>query len=245
MQCLLDSLLPTLRPRDVVVVVLDPATPVEEANRFRSANARSRNLRVVEATGPFSFSARVDEGVTRSRSPVVVLLNDDTAVITPDWLDRMATAAVAKGVGAVGATLLYEDGTIQHAGLTTMNILPTHAYYGWKPDDPVDGGILQADRPVWAVTGACLAVSRRNWNRVGGFSRSFDINYNDVDFCLKLSDAGLTNLVLGTVHLYHFETRSRPREVTVKEMDGLQARWYHRLGADPLALDTSALIDRR
>jgi GT2 family glycosyltransferase len=242
---LLDSLLPTIGRCDSVVVVLDPSSPAPLAERIVRTRSRGWRVRFVRAVGPFSFSDRVNLGVSRSWGRVVILLNDDMEVISRDWVDRLARAATAPGVGAVGATLLYEGGTIQHAGVTTCNLLPSHAYSGWDADDAVDDGVLQKDRPAWAVTGACMAVSRRHWDLVGGFSEEFPVNYNDVDFCLKLAEAGLVNVMLGDVRLRHFESRSRGANLSIEEMDAVQDRWYHRLGADPLALETQALADRR
>jgi GT2 family glycosyltransferase len=242
---MLATVLPTLGPGDEVVVVLDAVAPAEAADSFRHAVADDERVRVVEADGPFSFPDRVNRGVAASRGAVVVLLNDDTEVLATDWLDRMVTTASVGGVGAVGATLLYEDGTLQHAGVTTTERLPTHAWYGWDPDDPVDGGVLVDDRPAWAVTAACLAVSREHWDHVGGFSERFPVNYNDIDFCLKLAEEGLVNVVLGSVRLRHFETRTRPRELASAEVVAMHRRWWHRLGPDPLTAGTSALVDRR
>jgi GT2 family glycosyltransferase len=212
---------------------------------LREVIRRDVQMQIVEATGEFSFSDRVNLGVANSDRPVVVLLNDDMEVLSPNWLDRLSSAAATPGVGAAGATLLYADGTIQHGGLTTTENLPTHAYYGWAPEDPVDGGRLVKDRVAWALTGACMAVSRPHWDLVGGFSELFPVNYNDVDFCLKLTQEGLVNVILGAVHLHHFETRTRPRLLGAPEVAAIQDRWLHRLGHDPLLVGTSALVDRR
>ncbi len=148
-------------------------------------------------------------------------------------------------IGAVGATLLYEDGSLQHAGLTTIDGLPTHAWSGWDPSDPVDDGILMTDRLAWGVTGAALAVRRSVWDRLGGFSESFPINYNDVDFCAKATHLGLDNVVLASAQLRHFETRTRPLELHASEVEAIRHRWAHRLGPDPLVAGTSALVVKR
>lgn len=237
---LLASLLPTLGALDSVVIVLDPSAPRETVAGVTERWRRPPRVRFVQAEGPFSFPDRVNLGVASSCGGVVVLLNDDMEVISPDWLDRMTTVAAAPGVGAVGATLLFEDGRIQHAGVTTIDYLPTHAYTGRRPDDLVDDGVLCTDRPVWAVTGACLAVSMRHWRRVGGFSHDLPVNYNDIDFCLKLSEEGLVNVVLGGVQLRHFESRSRGRELETSEVHTFQERWLHRLGVDPLTQGSGA-----
>ena len=244
-ETLLRSLVPTLGTEDEVLVVSGPEAPPElEALVVASAGSDPRVSQVVD-DGGFSFSARVNLGVAHSTRPVVLLLNDDTEVLDRSWIHPMAVAATQPAVGAVGATLLYEDGTTQHAGLTTTEGLPTHAWAGWDPDDPVDGGVLQMDRRAWGVTGAALSVSRSNWDELGGFSLSFPVNYNDVDFCCKAAQMGLTNVVLGSVRLRHFETRSRPRELGESEVRALRSRWSHLLVPDPLVQGTSALVDLR
>lgn len=242
---LLESLVGTLGGQDEVLIVSGPEAPDDLEGRISVASGADKRVRRVQDSEPFSFSARVNLGVEHSSREVLLLLNDDTEVLGRNWLDSMAAAAMHKFVGAVGATLLYEDGSTQHGGLTTVNGLPTHAWPGWDPDDPVDGGVLQMDRLSWGVTGAALAVSRSNWDALGAFSLSFPVNYNDVDFCCKAAHMGLANVVLGSVRLRHFETRTRQRELAEPEVRALRTRWAHRLGPDPLVSGTSALVDRR
>lgn len=239
---LMGSLLGTLGGDDEVLVVVGPEAPGELAAEIGDVSGADPRVRVLVDTAEFNFAMRVNLGVAHSRADVVVLLNDDTEVLVSGWLDRMAQVAMLDGVGAVGATLTYEDGRLQHAGLTTIDGLPTHAWAGWDPTDPIDGGILGADRLAWGVTGAAMAVARSTWDRLGGFSAEFPLNYNDVDFCCKAAHLGLDNVMLASVRLRHFETRTRPRELHDHEVIALRRRWAHRLGPDRLVAGTSALI---
>lgn len=238
---LLGPLVRSLGGTDELVVVVGEEVPDGVVESLRSAERSEDRVGVVVEPGPFSFSARVNRGVAASRSEVVVLLNDDTEILDPDWLGPMARAACSAGVGAVGATLLHEDGSLQHAGLTTVGGLPTHAWSGWDPSEEVDREVRSMDRLAWGVTGAALAVTRRSWDLLGGFSNDFPVNYNDVDFCCKAGHMGLVNVVLASVRLRHFESRSRRRELPAADVEALRDRWTHRLGPDPLVAGTSAL----
>lgn len=244
-EVLVAQVLEGMGPDDELLVVTGPEAPEGLERALRSAGGDDERLRIVRDAEPFSFSGRVNLGVEQGSAAVVLLLNDDTEVLGRGWIDRMVLAATAPGVAAVGATLLYEDATLQHGGLTTTDGLPTHAWAGWDPDSGIDGGILEADRFAWGVTGAVMVVTRATWEDLGGFSEEFPVNYNDVDFCCKASHVGLANVVLGTVRLRHFETRTRPRELAAAEVDRLRGRWAHLLGPDPLVEGTSALEDRR
>lgn len=239
---LMHSMLGTLSPHDEVVAVVGPEAEPGLSSMLHDDSGGDRRLRVVVDDREFSFSDRVNLAVASTEGDVVLLLNDDTEVLEPDWADLMADAAMTPGVGAVGATLLYEDGTLQHGGLTTIDGLPTHAWSGRDPDDPVDGGVLMVDRLAWGVTGAALAVRRRIWEQLGGFSVFFPVNYNDVDFCCKASHVGLRNVVLASARLRHFETRTRARELPEADVSAIRERWAHRLGPDPLVAGTSALV---
>lgn len=242
MTALVVELLACLDDDDELIIVSGPELCEDAGEDLAGTVGSDDRVSFIEDRSSFSFSRRVNLGVAASTGEVVVLLNDDMDVPRSDWPTAMAAAATTPGVGAVGVTLLYEDDTVQHAGLTTIDGLPTHAYVGRHSDDPVDGGILATDRFAWGVTGAALAVTRSNWDRLGGFSDAFPVNYNDVDFCCKASQVGLHNVVLGSVRLKHFETRTRERTLPIEDVEAIRRRWAHRLGPDPLVAGTAALV---
>ncbi|MDH3292954.1 MAG: hypothetical protein OER95_01375, partial [Acidimicrobiia bacterium] len=161
-----------------------------------------------------------------------VFLNDDTEVITEDWLEQLVRHARHREIGAVGAKLLFEDGAIQHCGIWCRGGHPVHRYEG-ADDDGGYLGALDVAQNCLAVTGACLAVERSKFVTVGGFSPLFPNSYNDVDLCLKLLDRGWRTVVEPRARLYHFEASTRDPRIDADDMSRLHDRWRHRLNNDP------------
>lgn len=224
-------------PRFEVVVVVDPSTPqhVRDALvRWRRHDAR---VRCIEGDGPFNFSSRVNQGVTASTGDHIVLLNDDVDVVTPDWLETMTGFLAESDVGAVGAKLLYADGTLQHGG-HLYSRHPLHIFHGYAGDDPGSFGLLEIDREVSGVTAACLATRRSTWDEVGGFDPAFPVAFNDVDFCLRLRP----RRIIWTPHavLHHFESQSRHGRATAAEDELLMSRWSEAMVRDPYGNDNLA-----
>ncbi|MGT2478651.1 glycosyltransferase family 2 protein [Methylobacterium oryzae CBMB20] len=141
---------------------------------------------------PFNFAAMVNAGVAEASGMVVVLLNNDVAVLDPGWLDAMVRQACRPDVGAVGAKLLYGDGTLQHAGVVVgLGGRAGHILRRRPGDTPGHLGRLRVAHEVAAVTAACLAVSREKYRAVGGFdAEAFPVDFNDVDFASRLGAAG-------------------------------------------------------
>ena len=153
--------------------------------------------------------------------PYVVLLNNDTEIIAPDWMTAMLGQARRPLIGAVGALLLYADGTIQHAGVVLGGVLSLagHAFRFCDPDGATASDRLTLDTNYLAVTGACLMVGREKYLAVGGLDEDLVITYNDIDFCLKLRAAGYRNVMVPRARLYHYESKSRGRDDTRRKMD--------------------------
>jgi O-antigen biosynthesis protein len=163
-------------------------------------------------------------------------------VIEPNWLREMVSHAVRPSVGAVGAKLLYPDGTVQHAGITLgMLGLAGHQYQNKASCDPGYFGQLMLARNVTATTGACLMVRRDVFLQVGGLDEaSLPVAFNDVDFCLKLVESGYLNVWTPYAELYHLESASRGGELTRgnasrfgREVACMRARWGRKLERDP------------
>lgn len=208
----------------VVVADLDRDTAYVERLRGMLGD----RLLVVWTDGPFDFSHKVNLGVLACGSPFVAVLNDDMVATGAGWLDQMVALAADPEVGAVGATLLFGDGTVQHAGHVYALGWPAHAYRG-EPDGPGRDGELLVDREVSGVTGACLVQRREVFEQVGGWSSVFPRSYNDVDLCLKVREAGYRIVVANSVRLVHFESQSRTPEVDPAERFRLFSRWFHRM----------------
>jgi len=168
-------------------------------------------IRVVDCDMEFNWSKINNFGVAHSDADVFIFLNNDTLIITPDWMERLAENAMRDDVGAVGAQLLYEDGTIQHAGVVVgMNEYADHVFKGMSAGfygSPYISPMVS--RNVLAVTGACLAVSRKTLDRIGRFDETFIICGSDVELCIRAYEHGLFNRYDAGVRLYHLESKSR------------------------------------
>lgn len=215
-----------------IVCVADRATdPAVLAELREIAGER---LRLVEFEGEFNFSVKVNLGASHSEGEQLLLLNDDMEVITPNWIERMVMYAQHSGIGAVGARLLWEDGRLQHAGVLFENGgLPGHIYYGYCGDFKGYSNNARLAQNYLAVTGACMMTPAAAFDVVGGFSTAFPLSYNDMDYCLKLRDAGLRVVYDPDTVLYHFESSSRSSEVEDWEKEMLIARWLPTIAVDP------------
>ncbi len=225
-------------PKLELVVVTTPGiddTVVAELRQLAAAHGDDRiaALRIVHDDRPFNFSNACNRGAVMAGGGVLVFLNDDTEVITADWLDRLVAWTADPAIGAVGARLYYDDGTIQHNGLWTRGGHPAHRYEGREADGRGHLGSLTVAQNCLAVTGACLAVRAELFHRVGGFSPVFPSSYNDVDLCLKLLDHGYRTVIDPAIELFHFEASSRDPSISGEEMAVLHDRWRSVLNHDP------------
>jgi O-antigen biosynthesis protein len=217
----------TTYPDLEVVVVVDPATPAGVRTQLERAD-----VTLIEADGAFNYSRWCNQGVAASHGKHLVLLNDDVLIEQPDWLDVMVGFFAEPDVGVVGARLLYADGTLQHGGIL-LNEQPLHIFHGFGGDDPGPFGLLEIDREVSAVTGACLATPRAVWDELGGLAEEFAVAFNDLDYCLRVRRTG--RRVLWTAHatLYHFESQTRRPDAAEHEIELLYTRWSDELHRDP------------
>ncbi len=167
-------------------------------------------FRVMRLDQPFNFSRLVNVASRSCDGPYLLLLNNDTEIITADWIEAMLEQAQRTPIGAVGARLLYEDGAVQHAGVVVGSAgLVGHIYRHAAPGDPGPGDAIVTVRNYSAVTAACLMVRRDLFEEVAGFDERLAIEFNDVDFCLRLLHLGYRNVYLPHVMLLHYESKSR------------------------------------
>lgn len=215
---------------DVCVVVSGNAPPTVEASLRSSYGDRITVLRLDE---PFNYAASINAGVRATSGGVVLTLNDDTEVLEPDWLRRMVEHVLRPDVGVVGAKLLYPDGTVQHAGVcSNMYGMPYHPSTG-RPDGTGYLGDLVLDLDYLAVTGACQVVRRSVFWSVGGYDTALPLNYNDVDFCLKVRTLGLGVVQANGAVLRHHESATRPPSVSAEEEALYGSRWKEVVLPDP------------
>jgi GT2 family glycosyltransferase len=189
-------------------------------------------VRRVPFTDPFNLSQKMNLGAAKAEGDYLLLLNDDTEVITPDWIEAMLEIGQWPEVGAVGAKLLFEDGRLQHAGVTIVNRLPLHHFYASPGDYPGywHGNLLV--RNYSAVTGACVLVRADDYHSVGGFDPAFPLNFNDIDMCLKLRQKGKRVVYQPNAILYHFEGVSKAGTFQ-DEIDRFVATWGPVMKRDP------------
>ncbi len=199
-------------------------------------------FRCIDASFPFNFAKLMNMGVAACDGDYLLFLNNDMEVIHEDWLSTMVSHAQHANTGAVGAKLLYPDDHVQHAGVIVgLGGIAGHAFVNAHKDDPCYFNYLQSMNNFSALTAACLMVRREVFLEVGGMTELFEVEYNDVDFCLKIQQAGYYNVYLPDVQLYHFEssTRGHPHKSKesyqrhLREMAMFEERWRTVIAHDP------------
>lgn len=180
-------------------------------------------IRVLKYNKSFNYSAINNYAVTKSKGSVIGLINNDTEVISPEWLTEMVSHAIRPEIGAVGAMLYYPDGTIQHAGVVIgMHGVADHAFRGLKNCNENDYfNYLHSIRNPKAVTAAALLIRKKLFFQVGGFDeKNLKVAFNDVDLCLKTFQIGASNVWNPHVALFHHESKTR-KECNSEKKEGL------------------------
>ena len=238
-QCL-DSLRQTSYPRYEVILV-DNGSDDPDALAFFAERETIGQIRVFRDDSPFNFSAINNHGIRQAaQGEFILMMNNDIEITHPEWLDEMVGPAMESGVGCVGARLWYPDGRLQHGGVVLVCGVAGHAHkYLPRGQHGYMGRAVLAQEFV-AVTAACLLVRRSIYEEVGGLDESLAVAFNDVDFCLRVHEAGYRNHWTPYAELIHHESVSRGYEDTPekqqrfkREIDTLQARWPHLLAHDP------------
>ena len=196
------------------IIVVENGSETKEIFDYYDKLKDDPQIKVVTYTekGSFNYSKVNNFGVKEASGDYILLLNNDTQVITVNWMEELLMYAQREDVGAVGAKLYYGNKTIQHAGVVLQlgaHRTAGHSHYGQHRDNLGYMGRLCYAQDVSAVTGACLLVKKKLFEEVGGLDESFAISLNDVDFCLKLREKGLLNVFTPFAELYHFESVSR------------------------------------
>jgi len=242
-QCLTSIFSQTTYPHYEVILIDNGSTEVytqEVINKWLSAEPQ--RFQDYQLNVPFNYSLINNYGVTKAKGDFLLFLNNDTKIITPDWIESLVEQAQRPSVGAVGALLLYDDNTIQHAGVVMWTgFVADHSHKDCSGNAPGYFGQIIDTSNVSAVTGACLMCRREAFEEVGGFNETeLKIACNDIDLCLKFIERGLRNIYLPHVKLYHYESKSRGKDTTpekrdrfLQEAEYMFARWKQFMPTDP------------
>jgi GT2 family glycosyltransferase len=214
-----------------IVCVFDEGTNPVILQELR--DIAGERLRLVEFRGPFDFSAKINLGAVRAEGEHLLLLNDDIEITTPNWIERMVMYSERDDVGAVGARLLWSDSRLQHVGVDFEAGLPHHTYRGFGGDFDGYANSVRIARNCLAVTGACLMTPMAVFNEVGGLSKTLPVNFNDIDYCLKVHAGGRRIVYDSDLILNHFESSSRDPVVEEWEVRRMVSRWAHVAAVDP------------
>lgn len=234
------------------IVVVDNDSVEPETKRLLDHFHGDKNVSVLRSPGPFNFSALCNAAAARRKCEVLVFLNNDTEVVSEDWLGRLVTEAILPDVGAVGGLLLYPDRRIQHAGVV-LGMGNTAGHFGAGAPEDAPGWLSRNEvvHEVSAVTGACLAVARRKFMLVGGFdAEHLPIELSDIDLCLRLAEKGWRTRLDPLVRLVHAESASRGGatfrrlHVYAEQTRWLHGRWLNALRDDPYFHPGLSLYDR-
>lgn len=217
-------------------------------DKIQHADARIRVVYDKDVHG-FNFSQIVNFGARNAQGDYFLLLNNDTEVITPDWIQELVGPCTRKDVGITGAKLLFPDDTIQHAGIACGPDGPGHLYYQMPYRNTGNFEATIVARDVAAVTGACMMVSRKTFEEVQGYDEDLAVNYNDVDFCYRVRKIGKLVVFCPTAMLRHYESVSRGPETSgpkairfQKERGQLMERWPETFSAETAPYTNPNLI---
>ena len=206
-----------------ILVIENNSEKKETFGYYEQLTSRYENVRVLTYQGEFNYSAINNFGAKEARGEYFLLLNNDTEVITPDWLERMLGYCQREDVAIVGAKLFYPDDTVQHAGVVIgMGGFAGHILTGYGKNYTGYMGRLKAAQDISAVTGACLLVKREVFETLKGLDESFAVALNDVDFCLRARALGKLVVFDPDAQLYHYESKSRGLETTPEKKERFQ-----------------------
>lgn len=207
-----------------IVVVYDVGTPQAVLEELRALTGGRVTLTPYDK--PFNYAEKCNVGVLNSYGDVVLLLNDDIEILSDGFVVDLVAPLFETGVGMTGAKLIFPDGSFQHAGLVHYDDTYAHAFRLVPGDNAGTFNALRVSREASALTGACAAVLRSTYDRVGGMCEALPVNFNDVDFSRKVARLGLRLLWLPQPTAYHFESKTRVAQVHVWEHDFMRRRWY-------------------
>ena len=242
-QCIGSILSKTSYPNYEILVVDNGSDQAETLDYLKTLTAHPQ-IRVIRDNYAFNYSALNNYAVTFAKGEILALVNDDIEVgdvASTDWLTEMVGHALRPGVGAVGARLWYPNQTLQHAGMVLVGGVARHVHKHLPKGQTGFNGRAVLTQNFSAVTGACLVVKKAFFEQVGGLNdQELAVGFNDVDFCLKLLEAGYRNVWTPNAELIHHESATRGQDNSPakqrraeKELRYMRKRWGDKLHIDP------------
>lgn len=232
------------------VTVVDNGSVREDTKELFEELRKDKRFEVIPYDHPFNYSKINNYVVKRgSQADFLIFLNDDTEVITTDWLERMAQHIGRNRTAVVGAKLLYSDNKIQHAGVIVgIGGVAGHSHKYMPDSNPGYFSRPHLVQDVSAVTGACMMISRDVFDEVGGFEESLPKAFNDIDLCLKVRERGYRVVYTPYARLYHHESVSRgldnyKEEEFAKAIEYMQHKWHCKGYRDPYYNPNLTLVD--
>lgn len=208
----IDSIFDVTTYKDFEIIIMNNNSEKEETFKYFEEVVKAHtNVKVVEAAYEFNWSRLNNHGMREASGDVYIFMNNDMKVITSDWIERLVEKACQEHVGVVGGLLLYEDGTIQHAGVVVgIGGWADHTFKGMEPVHQASPFVSpMVTRDVTACTGALITVSKNTIEKIGEFDEDFIICGSDIELCIRANFAGLNNIYDPNVKMYHFESKSR------------------------------------
>ncbi|WP_186208721.1 glycosyltransferase family 2 protein [Burkholderia gladioli] len=247
-----DSIVEKTFYRAFEIVIVDNGSDDPETLEYLRRISVDHGARIIRDNRPFNYSVLNNQAVDIARGEFVALVNNDVEVINGDWLDEVIGHASRPEVGVVGVKLLYSNGSVQHAGVIVgLSGCADHLFRGLGGDEPGYMDRAVTTQSLSAVTGACLVVRRSLYRQLGGLNeRELAVTFNDVDFCLRVRQAGYK--VIWTPHavLYHHESATRGRDDTEekmaragREIEYMRRHWRDLIENDP-AYNPNLSLDR-
>jgi O-antigen biosynthesis protein len=236
-------------PQFEIVVVDNGSKEKDALALLRDLRTRSR-FTVLDRPGPFNFSALSNDGASATEASMLVFLNNDIEMLKSDWLKPLVRWALKPEIGVVGAKLLFPDGRIQHAGVVVgFGGIAGHVYRRSPSDHGGYRDRLAVAHEITVVTGACIAIERSKFDRVGGFdAENVAVDLSDIDLCLRIRELGLTNIWTPESVLVHRQSASRgidadPFVSYRKERTYFAQRWLEAIRDDPYFHPGLSLFD--
>lgn len=219
-QCI-DSIFEKTTYKQYEILLVDNGSDEQASlDYFAELNARD-NIKVIRDDGDFNFSRLNNVAAKAAKGELLCLMNNDIEIISPDWLDEMVSQAMRPEIGAVGAKLLYPNDTVQHAGVILgLGGIAGHAHLGIHRNDPGYFGRANLVQNCMAVTAACLMIRKEIYEQVGGLNeKDFAVAFNDIDFCIRVHQAGYHNLWTPFAELYHHESATRGSDLAPEKIE--------------------------